>query len=180
MPKHTILTSFIVSVLCFGIYTTQAQTYTDESPEIVTEDEEIEEVAQVLSSFDLLGISSEPNLRNQAIQGNLVSLRQIGDFNQVAVTVNANASDIAVNQFGQNNNTILEYEVNTAVSNLTQFGNNNRIRDYVIQRNENISLDLTQEGNNLYFERFGSNSLTESLQLKQTEASPTIIIRSFQ
>ena len=41
--------------------------------------------------------------------------------------------------------------------------------------------DLAEEKNILFTDiKFGSNELTKSLQFRQTEASPKIIIRSFQ
>jgi len=152
------------------------QTYSEEE----TNAEEVMEQEVSPDVFRNLGISNAPNPRNLQISGNSVSLRQIGEFNRIAVNTNTRASEISLSQNGNDNFTALQYDVNTAVANLQQNGNANTIYDYVINPEANISLDLIQEGDGLNFERFGTNSRTESLQLKQTNASPSIIIRSFQ
>lgn len=125
-----------------------------------------------------LGIMTTPNPKNALIQGNTVYVRQIGDFNTTRIVTNTNASEINLLQNGNNNDTNLDYTANTAVTDLIQNGNNNRIRDFVNNPDADISLDLIQNGSNLNFEREGVNELTKSLKFRQTEASPTIIVRS--
>lgn len=165
-------------VFLFTMGSVFSQTYTDDTAP--TDEELIQSDNLTLDVFKSLGINNETNTRNQAITGNSLSLRQIGEYNQVRAKISATASEINLVQNGDYNLSDLEYKVNTAVSTLTQNGDSNTIKDYVYNSAEDISLDLLQEGDNLYFERFGSNDLTKSLQFKQTEASPTIIIRSFQ
>ena len=125
-----------------------------------------------------LGIMTTPNPKNALIEGNSVYVRQIGDFNTTRIFTNTNASEINLLQNGDYNDTNLDYTANTAVADLIQNGNNNRIRDFVNNPNADISLDLTQNGSYLNFEREGVNELTKSLKFRQTEASPTIIVRS--
>tara|TARA_R100000935_G_scaffold9625_1_gene19551 strand:- start:34054 stop:34584 length:531 start_codon:yes stop_codon:yes gene_type:complete len=132
-----------------------------------------------LQELQLLGIDNSPNPRNAEITGNAVFVRQIGEFNQANFKIAANASEININQNGDNNLADLEYQVNTAVTNLQQNGDFNTLVDFVIDGTEDVSLDLEQNGDGMYFERFGSNAITRSLRFKQTEASPTIIVRSF-
>lgn len=126
-----------------------------------------------------LGIVTTPNAKNTLIEGNSVYVRQIGDFNTARIATNTNASEINLLQNGNNNDTNLDYTANTAVADLIQNGNSNRIRDFVNNPNADISLDLVQDGSYLNFEREGVNELTKSLKFRQTEASPTIIVRSF-
>lgn len=126
-----------------------------------------------------LGIMTTPNPKNALIQGNSVYVRQIGDFNTTRIVANTNASEINLLQNGDYNDTNLDYTANTAVADLIQNGNNNRIRDFVNNPDADISLDLIQDGSYLNFEREGVNELTKSLKFRQTEASPTIIVRSF-
>lgn len=126
-----------------------------------------------------LGIMAEPNPKNALLQGNSVYIRQIGDFNTSRIVTNTSASDINLLQNGDYNDTNLDYTANTAVADLIQNGNNNRIRDFVNNPDADISLDLIQDGSYLNFEREGVNELTKSLKFRQTEASPTIIVRSF-
>lgn len=126
-----------------------------------------------------LGIISVPNPKNAFIEGNSVYVRQIGDFNTTRIITQTNASEINLLQNGNYNDTNLDYTANTAVTDLVQNGNNNRIKDFVNNPNADISLDLIQEGDYLNFERDGVNELTKSIKFRQTEASPTIIVRSF-
>ncbi|SRX54031.1 hypothetical protein [Aequorivita sp. CIP111184] len=126
-----------------------------------------------------LGIIGAPNPKNATVEGNSVFVRQIGDFNTASIRSTTNASEINLLQNGNSNDTQLDYVANTAIADLVQNGNNNKIKDYVNAPNEDISLDLIQNGDNLNFERNGVNELTKSLKFKQSEASPTIIVRSY-
>ena len=131
----------------------------------------------VLNGF---GISSDPSALNPNLNTNSVFIQQIGDFNQASIFTSTVGSDINISQQGESNAISLDYRTNTAIANITQLGNENTLIDFVINPIEDISLDLQQQGDNLTFERFGTNSITRSLQFIQTEASPTLIIRSFQ
>lgn len=165
----------VVTILfCFQFATAQTYKDTETNEDKVISNEDVSR--QVLSS---LGIGTSQNVRNSTVQGNSVFLRQIGDFNTVSVNVQTNASEISLIQNGDSNDISLDYLANTAVTDLVQNGDNNRITDFVNDLNADVSLDLIQDGDNLNFERNGANNLTKSLQFKQTEASPTLIIRSY-
>ena len=125
-----------------------------------------------------LGIFSDPNPRNATIQGNSIFLRQIGDYNTASIQSRTNASEINVLQNGNSNDTQLNYIANTAVTDVVQNGDFNRIKDFVNNPDLDISLDLMQDGNNLNFERDGANELTKSIKFRQSEASPSLIVRS--
>jgi len=126
-----------------------------------------------------LGFSTAPNPRSAIIQNNADFIRQIGDYNQAAIATNTEASEINLLQNGNYNNTTLDYTSKTAIANLLQNGDSNRIFDFANNPEADVSLDLIQNGNNLNFERNGVNEITKSLRFRQTEASPSIIIRSF-
>jgi len=159
-----------------------AQTFDEDPGEEEVNGNEIVLDNQSVSSAILLnlGFDTSPNVRNQQITGNSIFLTQIGDLNITSISSNTTSSEIQVTQRGNSNFTALDYRANTIVTNVTQDGNFNLIRDFVNNPTEDASLDLLQQGDNLTFERFGTNSITRSLRFVQTEASPTIIIRSFQ
>jgi len=123
--------------------------------------------------------NTTPNEALDTVEGNSVFISQVSSFNNAVVKVASNASEINIYQNGDNNEIGLTYKVDVAVAELEQNGNNNTIFDYVINPSEKISLDLEQNGSNLTFDKFGSNSITKNIKFNQTEASPTIIIRSF-
>lgn len=130
-------------------------------------------------SPEVLGIFTAPSSRNATIQGNSVFLRQIGDFNTASIRTHTNASEINLLQDGNSNDAKLDYTANTAVADLVQKGDYNTIKDFVNNPDMDISLDLVQDGNGLQFERNGANELTKSIKFRQSEASPAIIVRSF-
>src|SRR5690606_3571763 len=126
-----------------------------------------------------LGIIAASNPKNATVQGNSIYIQQIGSNNTAQIQTRTNASEINLVQDGDYNDTNLDYTANTAVADLIQNGNNNRIKDFANNPNADISLDLIQDGDYLNFERDGVNELTKSLKFRQTQASPTIIIRSY-
>ena len=135
-----------------------------------------QEVSQsVFNSF----FDTTPNEDLNTITGNSVSITQIASFNTSVVKVASRASDIKIAQNGNANNINLTYKVDAVVSDLEQNGNENAILDYVIDPNAKVSLELKQNGDGLYFERFGANSISKNIKFTQTTASPTVIIRSF-
>jgi len=164
------------ALLAFG-FISVAQTYS----EVEVTDEENNTLIQEITPqvFAALGIDNSTNPENANLQGNSVFIRQVGEFNRTDIKIASNASNINLGQNGDDNLISLEYTVNTAIATLRQNGNGHIIRDFVLDQNADVSLDLEQTGNGFYFERYGSNSITESLKFKQTEASPVIIIRSF-
>lgn len=146
-----------------------AQTY-------INEEEVDHKVLEV--SLNGLGVMlNSPNFHT--IQGNAVALKQIGEYNQADIRTQTTSSEIAITQNGRYNYTQLDYIANTAIAKLLQEGNNNQIRDFVNDAGSNISLELEQRGNNKVFERNGVNDLTQSLKFIQTDATPSLIIRSY-
>ena len=170
----------LIFLFFFSITICSAQNYSeDENDDDLETELTNNSIPANIPVFNLLGIDNSLNPATQNIEGNSVLLRQIGDFNNVNVAVVSTSSDINIVQNGDANDTFLDYRVNSVFTDIIQNGNDNNVIDFVTNPQENISLDLQQEGNYLSFERYGSNNLTRSLKFTQTEASPTIIIRSF-
>jgi len=174
----------LMHVLCFLFLSNLliGQTFEDDSDIEEVDGEEIIINSDTISPeiFAGLGFDTTPNPRSQTIQGNSVFVQQIGELNSAAILTNTQASEINLLQQGNSNLTVLDYNALTAITNVSQLGDFNLVTDFINNPTENVSLDLIQQGDNLTFERFGSNSITRSLRFIQTEASPTIIIRSFQ
>lgn len=156
-----------------------AQTYTPEKEnsadgtEVVLQGQNVN--PELLAN---MGIFAGTNPRNATIEGNTVSLKQIGDYNIASIRTVTNASEINVEQNGNSNSTQLDYTANTAVADIVQNGDYNSVQDVVNSPDLDISIDLVQEGNDLKFRREGANELTKSIKFRQSEASPTLIIRS--
>ncbi|MAB57741.1 MAG: hypothetical protein CL524_09385 [Aequorivita sp.] len=172
-----ILFGFLASILM--VTSVWGQTYNREESS-TNINEKVINVENMSPQFlENLGIISVPNPKNSQIEGNSVYVQQIGSYNITNIKTQTNASEINLIQEGDFNETNLDYTANTAVADLVQKGSNNRIKDFVNNPDVDISLDLIQEGNYLNFERQGVNELTKSLKFRQSEASPTVIVRSF-
>jgi hypothetical protein len=170
--KHLYLLSFFTILT---LNNANSQTYIEKSQsENVLIGEKL--TPEVLSSF---GITATVNPKNETISGNSIFLKQIGEMNLVEVNTKTQASEIKLTQNGDDNKININYLAKTAVTEIFQYGDNNLVKDYVNNPSENISLELTQDGDYLNFERQGVNELTKALKFRQTEASPSIIIRSF-
>lgn len=152
-----------------------AQNYADEN-EAKKQQELLEQNQTTLFGFS----SSNDDAKLSSLQGNSVFLKQVGEYNAVKVVSKTNKSEINLSQNGFANKIRLDYYANAVLTDVAQNGDYNMVKDYVYGENENASLNLNQDGDNLYFERFGSNELTKSLKFNQTEASPLIIVRSFK
>jgi hypothetical protein len=164
---------FQVVVLFFSIQVSLGQTYNEEN----NTGQETQEIESATNAFSFIGLNNQVNARNSAIQGNSVFLRQIGSLNQVSVVTATETSEINVLQNGDFNQVDLDYNVNSVYTDLVQNGNFNTIVDYVNDPQEDVSLQLVQDGDYKVFEREGVNSLTRSI--KFTQGTPTIIVRSF-
>lgn len=178
--KNLLYTYSITIMMCVTTVSgSVAQTYNDNDGE-TTGNEVVLEGTQVnQAALANLGIFTSVNPRSATLTGRSVFLTQIGDLNQVSVDVTAEASEINIVQNGNENFTGLQYVANTAIANLVQNGNQNVIVDFANVPETDISLDLTQNGDGLNFQRQGVNELTKSLRFTQTEGTPSLIIRSF-
>lgn len=154
-----------------------AQTYGEE--EMTTEEQVIQVTNATPMLFQTLGINNEANPRSATLTGNNLFLQQAGSLNRANIATVTEASDIRVDQNGDRNTVTLAYRTRTAITDIKQLGDDNTIVDFVNRPGTDASIDLQQTGNGLRFERQGTNSITESLKFRQTEAAPTIIIRSF-
>lgn len=175
---YTWFLAVAISLSCFNV--SIAQTYTDEEDTSIEGEEITLEGAQVNQTILAnLGISTGVNPRSATLTGRSVFLTQIGSLNQVSIDVTAEASEVSIFQNGDQNFTGLQYVANTVITNLVQNGDQNIIIDFANDPSADISLDLTQNGDGLNFQRQGVNELTKSLKFTQTIGTPTLIIRSF-
>lgn len=169
---------FIILIICFS-QVCFSQNYSED--EDLDNETTITELngEDVSPDFFNTFFDTNPNPKLNTVQGNSVFLRQIGDSNITFAAVKSNASEVNINQNGNENDVKLVYDVDKVVTDVNQNGNRNRVTDFVIKPGAEISLDVTQNGDNLKFERFGSNEISKNIKFTQTAASPTIIIRSF-
>lgn len=153
------------------------QTYKEEK---TTEEKILNQENLSMNLLSDLGFDMGMNQSRTTLTNNAVYVQQVGNSNIVDVNIDAKTSEININQQGNLNRADLDYFVNSATATINQLGDRNVIRDLITDRSANSSLNLTQEGTNLNFQRYQTNTLTESLKFKQTGQSKTLIIRSFK
>jgi len=117
--------------------------------------------------------------RENVIRNNTVFIQQIGRGNQAFLDITAQSSNIRLSQNGEQNLIDINETSREIEKFITQNGNNNRVTDFSFNPDISTTLEILQEGENLSFERFGSNDLTKNLKFKMTGNSRTIIVRSF-
>ena len=167
--------SFLFLIILFLIsFSISAQTYSNNEATDTT----IGGLSITQSQFSTF-FNTTANNKLETITNNALVIEQVGSNNNATVKTASRASDINIGQNGLRNNVNLTYKVDAVVADLSQNGNDNRILDYVIDPTAKVSLELEQNGNNLTFDKFGTNSITKNIKFNQTEASPVIIIRSF-
>ncbi|WP_438711446.1 hypothetical protein ACSTS3_01365 [Aquimarina muelleri] len=110
---------------------------------------------------------------------NTVFIQQIGSGNNVISNIIAESSDIKIYQNGNQNDIEINESAREIEKNIIQSGTNNSVIDFSFNPNISTKLELIQDGNNLIFERFGSNELSKTLKFKMTGEARTIIVRSF-
>lgn len=110
---------------------------------------------------------------------NAVFIQQIGTSNAVLSTIIAESSDIKILQKGDQNLVEINESAREIEKSIIQTGNNNSVTDFSFNPDISTNLELIQEGNNLIFERFGSNELSKNLKFKMSGDARTIIVRSF-
>ncbi len=110
---------------------------------------------------------------------NTVFIQQIGTGNQVFSNITAQSSKISLNQNGERNIIDITENSRTIKKLITQNGTNNTITEFSLTPEISTNLEILQEGDNHYFERFGNNNLSNTLKFKMTGTARTIIVRSF-
>ncbi|WP_378186907.1 hypothetical protein ACE939_00990 [Aquimarina sp. W85] len=131
------------------------------------------EQLQIATDFDNKSISSNANYNSA------VFIKQVGETNTAFIDVLSNSYNIEINQTGTYNHVDIEEAALQISKKITQEGNYNSYIDNSYSNTQFSVMDLSQEGDNLYFEKFGSNSLSDKIKLKMTGTSKTIILRNF-
>lgn len=125
--------------------------------------------------------SLEQDRQGQAnFQNNEVFIQQIGNGNNINSQVSAEKRTLNYTQLGDYNSINVKVNAEKIQQNIIQNGNANNVFDFSNAPSQEVSLNLSQNGNNLHFERYGSNSIGDKLEFNMTGNSKSIIIRNFQ
>ncbi len=163
-----------VFILAFLFSTLSYAQDSDKENEVLVSDQE--------KFITLSQVNNVPSQENRDLSSeviNSVFIQQIGANNIIQSNITAEYSNINILQKGNDNKVELEEFVKETEKFISQTGNNNTVVDFSINPDISTSLELIQEGNNLIFERFGTNELSKNLKFKMTGDAKTIIVRSF-
>ncbi|WP_074408922.1 MULTISPECIES: hypothetical protein [Aquimarina] len=170
--------TILIQALVFFIFFTFSNGYTQnlkgESELSVTDQDKFITLSQV---NNVLSVGAESLPLSNGV--NAVFIQQIGTSNAVLSTIIAESSDIKILQKGDQNLVEINESAREIEKSIIQTGNNNSVTDFSFNPDISTNLELIQEGNNLIFERFGSNELSKNLKFKMSGDARTIIVRSF-
>ncbi|GAA4112167.1 hypothetical protein GCM10022393_10420 [Aquimarina addita] len=171
MQKNNSYYSILCCLFIFG--TTFSQ---------ITEDErsvtsEIQEKLITLSQLE--NNITQIKRENTPSEMSTIFIQQTGVNNVTYSSITSQSSNISIQQNGEQNLIDINETAKGIEKIIIQSGNYNTVTDFSFNPDVSTNLELIQEGNNLYFERFGNNELSKNLQFKMTGSNRSIIIRSF-
>lgn len=153
-----------------------AQSVKEENPLLITDQDKFITLSQNGILPEMNTVTDNSTLQNGA---NTVFIQQIGFDNKVVSNIVTESSDIKILQNGDHNDIKIDESAREIEKNIIQSGANNSVIDFSFNPDISTKLELIQDGDNLIFERFGSNELSKSLKFKMSGESKTIIVRSF-
>lgn len=130
----------------------------------------------VLSNMNELNNYNQNQVNQYIKSRNIVSVVQIGNYNQANLNIVSNNAFVTAQQRGNNNYMDVYKKADEINQSYTQTGNNNYISDFSLYSRGVISSSINQEGNNLSVISTGSNSISKDLIINQTGNSGTIYI----
>ena len=119
-----------------------------------------------------------PTFNSDILSDNSVFISQIGDYNKTYSQTQSNRSYLQLVQHGNSNEIDLNINAPSINGKVLQYGNNNSVLDYIYYTNQDVQLNVIQNGDNLSINRIGANSLSNKLQLVQEGSFKSITIIS--
>ena len=122
----------------------------------------------------------KPKTNKEIPKANQIFIEQIGANNNIDTYTSSENSDLKLFQYGDSNNISFIMDAKNLDGTIIQNGNNNNAFDFTVNANQDVSANLLQQGDNLHFERYGANSISNNLKIIQTGETRSIIVRNFQ
>lgn len=119
---------------------------------------------------------SKHNYKNS----NNIFIQQVGNRNYISTNTELTESMLKFSQMGDDNSIDFLALSRSATGTIEQVGNNNRSFDFAISQDQEISRNLTQNGNQLHFENYGSNSIGNKLEFRMNGDFNSVIVRNFK
>ncbi len=167
----------ILLFLLLPFYASYAQDIKEEHLFSVSDEDKVIDLSQIDNVLLQRSNRDRSFASNKGI--NTVFIQQIGANNVVLSKIKAESSDIKIIQKGELNRVEINESSRDISKVITQTGDNNAVIDFSLNPDISTNLELIQEGNNLIFERFGSNELSKNLKFRMSGDARTVIVRSF-
>ena len=110
------------------------------------------------------------------IQSGGLNIKQIGNYNNLNLNLKGEFIKVDIVQNGDNNQLELDKEANSIKQKVVQDGQNNSIKDLSMYANNNVNMELVQQGNNQNIQNYGSNSISENMKVIQSGNGAAVII----
>lgn len=123
-------------------------------------------------------IVTQNNIVVKQLQNN-VFINQIGENNFADTYYGDENSTQFITQMGDGNYTLMELNTVQIKADILQRGTNNTYSDYGLVEKATLEIKLSQQGDNLSFERFDTNSKKNDIQVNMQGVDKTVIVRSF-
>ncbi|MFC5044428.1 hypothetical protein ACFSTE_14765 [Aquimarina hainanensis] len=146
---------------------------------LVAQEESSSDTQQTYRDFVVFSQADQLRQYTNSQQTNAVFIQQIGDKNTILSNIQSNSSLISIVQKGNENDISIREQADRTEKELTQLGNRNSIEEIGFNAGLVTKSEVLQQGSELKFRRYGSNSLSKDMKVKMTGTDKTIIIRNF-
>lgn len=116
------------------------------------------------------------NTYQQVQNANIIQINQVGLGNYANLTVKSSNANLLVNQDGAKNYVDLYKNTNELLQTVNQTGTNNFISDFSLNFENQIIMDVNQNGDNLSLYNNGVNSISKNMKIIQTGNSGRVYI----
>lgn len=140
---------------------------------------EIPSIETMIEANMLIVPGIEPQSRTLTLNSDAAYIYQIGTDNIARVQTQGENNELKLMQRGDANKANINISGKTLVHNTLQNGNGNVFLEYTNAGHLNLERQILQDGSNQNLVIYGSNSLTESIQLNLKGDSQALTIRSF-
>lgn len=110
------------------------------------------------------------------MQSGGLNIKQIGDYNNLNLNIKGEFIKVDIVQNGDSNLLELDKETNTITQKVIQDGQNNSIKDLSMYANNNVNMELIQQGDNQNIQNYGTNSISENMKVIQSGNGASVII----
>lgn len=155
--------SFILLLLCFNF-------------QLIAQDDFAKSQSQILIGLNFQTLAQD----NYKQVNNEVFINQIGNGNQVSTTIRSLENKSVYIQKGNYNNIYSNVNAKTYTSSIVQNGDRHKAFNFANSPEQDLSLELNQQGNSNHFEQFGSNSIGNKMKFQMAGNARSLIVRNFK